>query len=195
MTIPEFLWALLLLLVLGVWINVFPFIGRIDPAHHAQEVTGFLLVDALIAGNLKSFASAVSHLVLPVTALALSFSPAIMRVLRSSLLSVENEDYIRQARLRGLGESRILLNHTARNAILPTLSLIGVQAGFMFGGTLLVEVIFAWPGIGNLMLASIRNQDLPMIQGIVMTYCLIVLLLNFLVDASYLALNPKLRKS
>lgn len=195
MSLPEFLWALAFVLCLGVWIPLLPFIGRINPSIHLQGGTGFYLIDTLAAGNVRGFLDVLRHLALPVMAVALPFAPGIMRVLRSSLFDVGNEEFVRLARLRGIGERRILLHHMLRNAVLPTISLIGVQAGFMFGGTLLVEIIFAWPGMGNLMVTAVRNQDLPLIQGIVLCYCIIVLILNLVVDASYLALNPKLRSA
>jgi peptide/nickel transport system permease protein len=193
LSIPEFLWGLILLFVFGVALELLPFTGEVGPGLPIPHITGFLLLDSLIVGRLDVFFSACQHLILPSLALGLAFSPGIMRVLRSSLFDVGNEEYVRLARLRGIGDRRILLHHMLRNAVLPTISLIGVQAGFMFGGTLLVEIIFAWPGIGNLMVTAVRNQDLPLIQGIVLCYCVIVLVLNLLVDASYLALNPKLR--
>jgi peptide/nickel transport system permease protein len=193
MSLPEFLWALAFILCFGVWFPVLPFIGRISSSVRLPDGTGFLLIDTLAAGSLSGFVNVLSHLVLPVLAVGLPFAPGIMRVLRASLSEVGNEEYVRLARLRGIGERRILMHHILRNALLPTISLIGVQAGFMFGGTLLVEIIFAWPGLGNLMVTAVRNQDLPLIQGIVLSYCIIVLVLNLVVDASYLALNPKLR--
>ena len=116
-----------------------------------------------------------------------------MRVLRSSLLDVYHEDYIHQARLRGVSEPRILVRHGLKNAILPTLSLMGVQFGILFGGTLLVEVIYSYPGLGNLMVDAVRNADLPIIQAVGLTYCVVVLIINTVVDSLYLVLNPKLR--
>ena len=156
-------------------------------------VTGFLLFDTLLAGQPDAFASALAHLVLPAAALGIAFSPAIMRVLRSSLLDVYHEDYIRQARLRGIGERRLLVVHALPNAILPTLTLMGVQFGFLFGGTLLVEVIYSYPGLGNLMVDAVRNADLPIIQTVGLTYCIVVLLIGMAVDALVLVLNPRLR--
>src|SRR5205807_4521815 len=103
------------------------------------------------------------------------------------------EDYIDQARLRGLSDPRILIRHALKNAILPTLSLMGVQFGFLFGGTLLVEVIFSYPRLGNLMVDAVRNADLPIIQTVGLTYCVVVLTINTAVDALYVILNPKLR--
>ena len=161
--------------------------------HHAARRTGFLLIDELIAGRLDVFWSALKHMILPCLALGIAFSPAIMRVLRSGLIDVYQEDYIHMARLRGLSERRILLRHALKNAVLPTLSLMGVQFGFLFGGTLLVEVIFSYPGLGNLMVDAVRNADLPIIQAVGLAYCVIVLIINTVVDSLYLVLNPKLR--
>jgi ABC-type dipeptide/oligopeptide/nickel transport system permease component len=192
MSIPEFLWAILLILGIGVGLRLLPFIGRLDAQITVPRVTGFLLIDTLLAGDIHAFYSAIEHLALPAFSLALGIMPLIMRVLRSSLFDTYVEEYITLARLRGLSERHILLFHAFKNAALPTISLIGVQAGFMFGGTLLVEVIFTLPGIGNLMVQALRNQDLPLIQGIALVYCLIVLVLNTIVEVAYLGLNPKL---
>jgi peptide/nickel transport system permease protein len=193
MSIPEFLWALLFIFIFGVALQAMPFTGRLDPGLERPVVTGFLLLDALIVGRIDVLLSALRHLVLPAVALGLAFAPPIMRVLRSSLLDVYHEDYIRQARLRGVGETRILLRHALKNAILPTLTLMGVQFGFLFGGSLLVEVIYSYPGMGNLMVDAVRNADLPIIQLVGLTYCVVVLLINSVVDGLYLVLNPKLR--
>ena len=110
-----------------------------------------------------------------------------------SLLDVYQEDFIQQARLRGVSERRILTRHALKNAVLPTLTLMGVQFGFLFGGTLLIEVIYSYPGIGNLMIGAVRDADLPMIQILGLTYCVAVLLISAIVDAMTLILNPKLR--
>jgi ABC-type dipeptide/oligopeptide/nickel transport system permease component len=194
MSIPEFLWALLFIFVFGVLLQAMPFTGRLDPGLQRPDITGFLLLDAILVGRVDILWSAVVHLVLPAVALGLAFAPPIMRVLRSSLLDVYHEDYIRQARLRGVSETRILLAHALKNAILPTLTLMGVQFGFLFGGSLLVEVIYSYPGMGNLMVDAVRNADLPIIQLVGLTYCVVVLAINSLVDGLYLVLNPRLRK-
>jgi ABC-type dipeptide/oligopeptide/nickel transport system permease component len=193
LSIPEFLWGLILLFLFGVMLQLLPFTGRLSPGLSQPHITGFLLLDALIAGRFDIFWSALQHLVLPATALGLAFSPAIMRVLRSSLFDVYQEDYIEQARLRGLSENRILIGHALRNAALPTLTLAGVQFGFLFSGTLLVEVIYSYPGMGNLMVDAVRNADLPLIQTVGLTYCIVVLLINTVIDGLYVLLNPKLR--
>jgi ABC-type dipeptide/oligopeptide/nickel transport system permease component len=194
MSVPEFLWALLFIFVFGVLLRAMPFTGRLDSGLQRPEITGLLTLDALLTGQAGVWWSAVMHLILPATALGLAFAPPVMRVLRASLLDVYHEDYIRQARLRGIGEGRILLCHALKNAILPTLTLMGVQFGFLFGGSLLVEVIYSWPGMGNLMVDAVRNADLPVIQLVGLTYCVVVLSINSLVDGLYLVLNPRLRR-
>jgi peptide/nickel transport system permease protein len=193
LSLPEFLWSLFLILLFGVAFELLPFTGRLSPGFERSSITGFLLVDSLLAGQPTVFWNALQHMILPCFALGISFSPSIMRVLRSSLLDVYQDDYIQQARLRGLSERRILIRHGLKNAILPTLSLMGVQFGFLFGGTLLVEVIYSYPGIGNLMVDAIRNADLPIIQAVGLTYCIVVLIISIAVDSLYLILNPKLR--
>src|SRR4051812_10716571 len=193
MSIPEFLWALLFIFLFGVVLHAMPFTGRLDPGIERPVVTGFLLLDALIVRRADVLASALVHLVLPAVALGLAFSPPIMRVLRSSLLDVYHEDYIRQARLRGVSEASILLRHALKNAALPTLTLMGVQFGFLFGGSLLVEVIYSYPGMGNLMVDAVRNADLPVIQTVGLTYCVVVLLIGMIIDALVQVLNPRLR--
>ena len=193
LSIPEFLWGLILLFVFGVALQLLPFTGEVSPGLPIPHVTGFLLLDSLLVGRLDVFLSACSHLILPAVALGLAFSPTIMRVLRSSLFDIYHEDYIAQARLRGLSELRILLRHALKNASLPTLTLAGVQFGILFSGTLLVEVIYSYPGMGNLMVDAVRNADLPLIQAIGLTYCVVVLIVNTMVDGLYVVLNPKLR--
>lgn len=193
LSLPEFLWSLFLILIFGVALEWLPFTGRLSPEFDRPLVTGFLLLDTLITGQFAAFWDALGHMLLPCLALGISFSPSIMRVLRSSLLDVYQEDYVLQARLRGVAERRILIHHALKNAILPTLSLMGVQFGFLFGGTLLVEVIYSYPGMGNLMVDAVRNADLPVIQMVGLTFCVVVLVISIAVDCLYLMLNPKLR--
>lgn len=193
MATPEFLWGIAFILLFGVMFNLLPFVGRIDTIHSVQGVTGFLLVDSMLTTNWDAMLSIIEHLLLPAAALAFGFAPLIMRVIRSSLLDVSQEDFVTAGRQRGLSESRILLAHILPNASLPTLSMVGVQTAFLFGGTLLIEVIFSYPGMGALMTNALHNHDVPVIQGIALVYCLVVLVLNALIDIFYMILNPKLR--
>jgi peptide/nickel transport system permease protein len=194
LSIPSFLWALFLILVFGVFFPLLPFTGRIGSDALVPALTGFLFIDTLATGRWSELASAASHILLPALSLALGLSPLVMRVLRSSLLEAAAEEYVHVARLRGLSESRILVRHMLKNAALPTVTLIGVQFGFLFGGTLLVELIYSFPGLGNLMVQAVRNHDLPLLQGVALVFCIAVLLANTIVDALYVVLNPRLRK-
>jgi len=195
MSIPEFLWALFLILIFGVTLNLLPFAGRLPPDVTVTKITGFLLLDSLISGNISAFFSGLKHMLLPSLALALGTAPLIMRVLRSSLMDVIGEDYVTMARLRGIPERRVVNRHALRNALLPALSLMGVQFGFLFGGTLLVEVIYSYPGLGNTMVEAVRNTDLPIIQGAALVFALAVLTINLIVDVLYIVVNPKLRRA
>jgi peptide/nickel transport system permease protein len=194
-SIPSFLWALLLIALLGVSFPVLPFSGRIGDGIPMPNLTGFLLIDFLVKGDFSDWLSAVRHLVLPSLALAFGFAPLVIRVLRSSLLDQRNESYVGVARLRGVSESRILWRHMLKNAALPALTMIGVQFGFLFGGALLVEMIFSFPGVGNLMVQAVRNNDLVLIQGIAIVFCVLMLLINAVVDTLYVIMNPRLRKA
>ena len=192
LSIPSFLWGIILIIVFGVLMPVLPFMGRTSGVIGSDLPTGFLLFDLLWTGRWRDWQDAVAHLMLPALALALGFSPLVARVLRASLIETATEQYVSVARLRGLSETRVLLRHMLGNAALPTLTLIGVQFGFLFGGTLLIEVIFSFPGIGNLMVQAIKNHDLMLIQGVALVFCLMVLAVNFVVDALYAVLNPRL---
>jgi ABC-type dipeptide/oligopeptide/nickel transport system permease component len=192
-SIPDFLWAILMILGLGIGLRLLPFLGPIDASISVPSVTGFLLLDSLLDANGNAFLSTLAHLVMPSMAMALGIAPPLMRILRSSLIEVYNEDYIVAARLRGISENGILLHHALRNAALPTVSMIGMQAGTVIGGTLLLESIYGFPGIGNLMVSAIANHDLPVIQGLALTYALSVLIMNMCTDTLLLIINPRLR--
>ena len=192
-SIPAFLWSLLLILAFGVFWPVLPFSGRVGDGVTLPDITGFALVDLLLLGRFEAWLSAVSHLLLPALALALGFAPLVIRVLRSSLIDAANEPYVEVARLRGLSETRILWRHMLKNASLPTITMIGVQFGFLFGGALLVEMIFGFPGVGNLMVQAVKGNDLPLIQGIALIFCVLMLVITVIVDVLYAVLNPRLR--
>lgn len=192
-SIPSFLWALLLIIVFGVLWPVLPFTGRVDQDVTLPGITGFALIDLLATGQFAAWLGALSHLFLPALALALSFAPLVIRVLRSGLIDAANEPYVEVGRLRGLSETRILWRHMLKNAALPTVTMIGVQFGFLFGGALLVEMIFGFPGVGNLMVQAVKGNDLPLIQGIALLFCVLTLGINAIVDVLYAVLNPRLR--
>ena len=194
MSVPSFLWAVFFIVLFGVALPILPFTGRIAGDTPLPDITGFALIDLLVVGRLHDWFDAALHLLLPALSLALSFSPSVIRVLRSSLMDAAHEDYVTYARQRGVSERGVLIGHMLRNAALPTVTLIGVQFGFLFGGTLLVEMIFSFPGLGSLTIQAVRNHDLPLLQGAALVFCVVVLLTNTVVDALYVVLNPRLRR-
>lgn len=193
LSVPEFLWGLLLMLVFGIGFRVLPFFGQIAPQFTVEQHTGFLLIDTLINGDTGAFADVFAHYFLPALALALAIAPTLMRILYSSLNQIYASEFIRSARLRGLSERRLLLRHGLRNALLPALNLMSVQAGMLIGGTLLIEKIYGLQGIGYLMIDAINNQDLPVIQGIALLYGFCVLLINQTTEWLQRRLDPRAR--
>ncbi|HVO89827.1 MAG TPA: ABC transporter permease [Casimicrobiaceae bacterium] len=191
--IPDFLWALLFILLLGVMFPVLPISGRLDPGIDFDPSTGFYLIESLVTGRFAIAAALIQHLLLPAAALALPLAAGITRILKGSLLEVMNQDYVTLARAKGYSRSRVLLRVALRNALIPALTLTGVQFTFLVGGTVLIEYIFSYPGIGNLAIGAVIQRDLPLIQGLILTFAVIFIITNLLVDMTYALLNPKLR--
>lgn len=194
LAIPDFLWGLTFILVLGVLLPVMPISGRLDPALDFNPMTQFFLAESLLRGELRVFASLISHLILPALALALPLAAMIARVLKNSLNEAMNQDYILLARVKGFTRSRIIWREALRNALIPTVALTGVQFTFLIGGTVLIEYIYAYPGIGNMAIGAVIQRDLPLIQGLVLTFAVLFIAINFLIDASYHWLNPRVRQ-
>jgi peptide/nickel transport system permease protein len=192
-SIPNFVWGLLFIVVFGALLRWLPISGRVAPELESEAVTGSALLDAVLRGDPPAFASVLAHLLLPAAALALPLLAAVFRTVRSDLLSALQEDYVVTERVKGLSEARILFWRALKNALLPTATLVGVQFGFVIGGTVLMETIFAWPGIGQLTLQAFQYRDFPLIQGIVIVYAVIVILSNLAVDLVYSLLNPRVR--
>ena len=191
--VPDFLWALLLILFFGVLIPVLPVSGRLDPTLAIDFDTGFYLTESVVRAEFATAGVLLTHMALPVLALGLPLAAVISRVLKSSLLEAVDQDYILLARVKGFGEARILTRHALPNALIPAVTLSGVQFMFLLGGTVLIELIFAYPGIGNMAVRAVINRDLPLIQGITLTFATLFILLNFVIDATYALLNPRVR--
>jgi ABC-type dipeptide/oligopeptide/nickel transport system permease component len=195
LAIPDFLWALLLVLLLGAMLPVLPISGRLDPGIAFEPRTDFYLLESLISGKFTTAGTLVQHLLLPGAALALPLAASITRVLKSSLLEVMNQDYVTLARVKGYSRARVLLRVALRNALIPAVTLTGVQFTFLVGGTVLIEYIFAYPGIGNLAIGAVIQRDLPLIQGLILTFAVLFIITNLIVDMTYALLNPKLRQA
>ncbi len=195
LAIPDFLWALLFVLVLGVLLPVLPISGRIDPTLDFDPATGFYLAEALVRLRWTALADLMRHILLPALALALPLAAALTRVLKGSLIEAMNQDYVTLVRVKGYSRARTLWRVALRNALIPTVTLTGVQFSFLIGGTVLIEYIFSYPGIGNLAIAAVNQRDLPLIQGLVLTFAVLFILTNLVVDMAYSILNPKVRQS
>ncbi|MQT12543.1 ABC transporter permease [Segnochrobactrum spirostomi] len=193
LAIPDFVWALAFVLLLGVLWPVFPLSGRIDPTLTVAFATRFYLIESLVTGRFAVFADILSHMVMPTLALALPLAAIVARVLKQALAEAMVQDYVLLARLKGMSETRLVLQETLRNAVGPTLALTGVQFTFLIGGTVIVERIFAYPGIGNMAIDAVINRDLPLIQGLVLVFGALFILVNIAVDLGVAALNPRLR--
>ena len=193
LAIPEFIWALALVFVFGVIWPVLPVSGRIDPVLDPGFATQFLLTEAVLRFRLDVAGDVLSHMAMPVIALALPLAAVIGRVLKASLLEALRQDYVTLARLKGYSDLAVIWREALRNAIGPTLALTGVQFTFMLGGTVIVERIFAYPGLGNMAIDAVINRDLPLIQGLVLSFGVMFILINLAVDLLALAVNPRLR--
>ena len=189
--IPDFLWGLIFILALGVLWPIMPISGRIDPRLNIDFVTDFYLLESIVRADFALFANLFSHLLLPAVALALPLTAVITRTLKASLRETLIQDYIMLAQVHGYSRWRILLREALRNALIPTVALSGVQFNFLLGGTVLVERIFSYPGIGNMAIGAVIDRDLPLIQGLIITFAIVFVVVNLLVDMSYRVLNPK----
>ncbi len=193
LAVPDFIWALALVLVFAVAIPVLPLTGRIDPELAEGFSTRFYLAESVLTGRFAVAADIISHMIMPTVALALPLAAVIVRLLKQSLKEAMLQDYVLLARIKGFRELRLVLQEALRNAVGPTLALTGVQFTFLIGGTVIVERIFAYPGIGNLAIDAVINRDFPLIQGLVLLFGLIFILINIGVDLTVAALNPRLR--
>ena len=189
--IPDFLWGLIFILALGVLWPIMPISGRIDPRLNIDFVTDFYLLESIVRADFALFANLFSHLLLPAVALALPLTAVITRTLKASLRETLIQDYIMLAQVHGYSRWRILIREALRNALIPTVALSGVQFNFLLGGTVLVERIFSYPGIGNMAIGAVIDRDLPLIQGLIITFAIVFVVVNLLVDMSYRVLNPK----
>ena len=193
-SMPIFWWALLLIIVFSGNLGWTPVSGRIDLLYFFDDVTGFMLIDSLLSGQEGAFTSAVRHLILPTIVLGTIPLAVIARQTRSAMLEVLGEDYIRTARAKGLSRFRVVGLHALRNALIPVVTVIGLQVGVLFTGAILTETIFSWPGVGKWLIEAIGRRDYPVLQGGMLLLGGIVMLVNLLVDVTYGVINPRIRR-
>lgn len=193
LAIPDFLWALILLLMFGVLVPLLPISGRIDPEIELNLHSNFFLIESVLTGRFDIAFALLHHMILPALALALPFAALVARLLKASLAEAEDHDYAQIARARGYSRPNILLHEVFPNALIPTVALGGVQVTLLLGGTVLVERIFSYEGIGNMAIDAVINRDFPLIQGLVLTFAVLFIALNLVVDLVVTMLDPRLR--
>jgi dipeptide transport system permease protein len=194
-SMPIFWWGLLLILLFSVTLGWTPVSGRIGFAFDVPPRTGFLLIDSLLSGEAGAFKSALSHLILPTIVLATVPLAVIARMTRSSMLEVLREDYIRAARAKGVSRAKLIFVHALRNALIPVVTVIGLQIGALLSGAILTETIFSWPGIGKWLIESISRRDYQVVQGGILLIATLIIIVNLLVDVLYGIINPRIRSS
>lgn len=192
-SMPIFWWGLLLILLFSVQWGWTPVSGRIAVAYFIEPRTGFLLIDSALSDEKGAFLSAISHLVLPTIVLGTNPLAVVARMTRSAMLEVLGEDYVRTARAKGLAPWRVVAIHALRNAMVPVVTVIGLQIGVLFTGAILTETIFSWPGVGKWLIEAIARRDYPVLQGGMLLLGLIVMAVNVLVDLTYGLINPRIR--
>ena len=197
-SIPVFWLGWMLVYLLSVvpshyGLNLFPISGRISLQYTVTPITHLIVVDALLEGNWQAAADALWHLVLPALTLGTIPLAIIAKITRSGMLDVLRSDYIRTARAKGLSERTVLLRHALRNALVPILTVVGLQTGLLLGGAVLTEHIFAWPGVGRLAFDAISNRDMPLVNGVILLFATVFVVVNTGVDLLYAAVNPRIR--
>jgi dipeptide transport system permease protein len=192
-SMPIFWWGLILILLFSVQFDLTPVSGRIDVLYYIEPTTGFLLIDTLLSDEEGAFWSAVRHLILPTIVLGTVPLAVIARMTRSAMLEVLGEDYIRTAKAKGLSRFRIVALHALRNALIPVVTVIGLQIGVLFTGAILTETIFSWPGVGKWLIDAIFRRDYPVLQGGALLLGIVVMSVNLLVDLAYGLINPRIR--
>ena len=192
-SIPIFFLAILLKWLFAVNLGWLPSVGRQDVLIDAEHPTNFYVLDGLVTGNWNAAWDAAKHLILPGIALATIPLAIIARITRASVLDVQNEDYVRTARAKGLAPRTVDRRHVLRNAMLPVTTIIGLQVGLLLSGAILTETVFAFPGLGSWLQMAIENRDYPVLQGGILFVAMVVVVVNLLVDISYGLLNPRVR--
>ncbi|HVB96369.1 MAG TPA: ABC transporter permease [Chloroflexota bacterium] len=193
LSVPWFWMAIVLIIIFAVKLGWLPVGGQLDPGTDYKTITHFMLLDAILTGNWSLLGITLRHLALPALAIGLTSAGFVARLTRSAMLEVLRADYVRTARAKGLIERKVVINHALRNAILPVLTLQGLQFGSLLGGAVITELVFSWPGMGRLLLDGVTQRDYPVVQAAVIFIAFIYVLANLFVDLLYHLVDPRLR--
>ena len=194
-SIPVFFLGIILKYIFSVQLDLLPTVGRMSVLIDIDHPTGFYVLDAILAGNMEALWDVLKHLVLPAVALGSIPLAIIARITRAAVLDVQNEDYVRTARAKGMSPGIVDRRHVLRNALLPISTIIGLQVGLLLSGAVLTETVFAWPGMGTWLVDAIDSRDFPVLQGGILFLAVIFVFVNLVVDVSYAIINPRIRLS
>ena len=194
-SIPVFFLGIVLKYIFAVQLGWLPTVGRISVLIDLPHPTNFYILDAILDLNGPALWDVLKHLVLPAIALGSIPLAIIARITRAAVLDVQNEDYVRTARAKGMSPAVVDRRHVLRNALLPITTIIGLQVGLLLSGAVLTETVFAWPGMGTWLVEAIRNRDFPVLQGWILFLATVFVFVNLIVDLSYAVINPRIRLS
>jgi peptide/nickel transport system permease protein len=192
-SMPNFWMGIMLILVMAGYFGILPTSGRTTIGLDPTPITGLFLVDTLWRGDLEGFRTALRHLVLPAVALGTNMVGIIMRITRSAVMEIASEDYITTARAKGQSERLVLWRHVLRNALVIVITVVGLEFGALLSGSIIVETVFVWPGVGSLLVEAMQGRDYPMIVGLVLVYTTMFVLINVLIDVLYAVIDPRVR--
>jgi ABC-type dipeptide/oligopeptide/nickel transport system permease component len=192
-SMPSFWLAIMLILLLAGVLNLLPTSGRSTYGIAGPEQTGFYIYDSIIQKNWQAVWDALTHIFLPAVALGVNMLGILMRVTRSAILEVMNEDYVVTARAKGLAENNVVWRHVACNALIPVITVVGLELGTLLSGSIIVETVFAWPGSGSLLITALNARDYPLVTGLVMTYTVAFVTINLIIDGLYAVVDPRIR--
>lgn len=192
-SMPVFWLGIMLMLVFGVILKWLPISGRLDVVLSFTRVTGFNILDSIITLNWPAFIDSVRHLILPSIALGTIPMATIARVTRSSMLEILRQDFIRTERAKGLSESRVIFKHAVRNAMIPVITVIGLNFGLLLAGAILTETVFSWPGMGRYVIKAVGMRDYPVVQGCVLFFAFIFVIVNLIADILYVYIDPRIK--
>jgi ABC-type dipeptide/oligopeptide/nickel transport system permease component len=192
-SMPSFWLAIMLILLLAGILNILPTSGRSTYGVAGPQVTGFYLLDSVIQKNWHAARDALTHIFMPALALGMNMLGILMRVTRSAVLEAMNEEYVVTARAKGLTEKNVVWRHVTSNALIPVITVVGLELGTLLSGSIIVETVFAWPGSGSLLITALNARDYPLVTGLVMTYTVAFVIINLIIDALYAVIDPRIR--
>ncbi|MBI2289616.1 MAG: ABC transporter permease [Betaproteobacteria bacterium] len=192
-SMPGFWLGIMLILLFAVHLGWMPVSGRIDYAFEVPRITGMILFDSLVQGRYAAFLNALHHILMPAVTLGLAMAALLMRVTRTSMIEVLQQDYIVFAEAKGLSRARVLVRHALKNALIPTVTVAALETGYLLGGNTIVEMVFGWPGLARVIVEGIYSRDFPLVQAGVLVIAVIYVTVNFAADVLYTLLNPRVK--